>query len=226
MAQQVAMSEWGAVPLHLSPAEGLEDTVTVEPGEVVWRDTLQPRFAVRTLQEAPQRHRPTIDGAAIGDLLFGVQLQSGFAFCPPVDFNAPSRRVQCYRDFDDDGTFDGAYYTQHDGFRTQIIPARLRGLTAIRKTAFEPADASELVRVDAQWQFRRWRRGVAQFDYIIEEDRSGEPMNCESFEGAGENQCFIAGLVLEVVPVGRRGAQITLVGSVPQRELLIITRGS
>lgn len=225
-AQQVPMSEYGAVPLTLSQPEGLETSLEVQRGDVVWRDSLQPALAARALEESPVRRRPgPLDGAQPGDLLFGVQLSSGIAYCPPIDFDAPTRRVQCYRDFDADGTWDGAYYTRHDSFRSQIVPSRLRGLTAIRKTRFEIADPTQLLSVASEWRFRNWRGGVAQFDYIIEEDRSGDPMPCVTFEGAGANQCIIADLLLEVVPIGNDGARITLLASAPDRRLTIITRG-
>ncbi|MEQ8433192.1 MAG: hypothetical protein RIA71_03035 [Oceanicaulis sp.] len=223
-AQMVSRAEHGAIPLTLEPLDG-GAPVTVSRGERVFDERLTPGTVVRLTEDAPERRRPgPLEGGAAGDLLYGVQLSSGYAYCQRISYDEPRRRVQCYRDFDDDGTFDGGYVTEHDGFASQIIPSILRGLTGIPKTAYAAADPADFGAVDAFWTFHRWRRGEPQFYLHVDDERLSDPSTCEPIEDTPE-LCEMAGLALRVTETSDGGATIAIAGQAQQRVLMIITSG-
>jgi hypothetical protein len=223
-AQMVARAEHGAIPLTLEPIEAAAP-ITVERGERVFDERLTPYTVVQLTEDAPERRRPgPLDGGAAGDLLYGVQLASGYAYCQRIAYDEPRRRVQCYRDFDDDGTFDGGYVTEHDGFASQVIPSILRGLTGIPKTAYAPAEPAEFGSVEGFWTFHSWRRGKPHFYLHVDDERLSDPTACEPVEGNPEI-CELAGLALRINETNDGGATIAIAGQAPQRVLMIVTRG-
>ncbi|WBQ10646.1 hypothetical protein L2D01_02440 [Hyphomonadaceae bacterium ML37] len=224
-AQMVPRAEHGAVPLILEPMEAFEP-ITVARGERVFNERLTPRYVARMTEDAPERPRPgPLPGAAAGDLLYGVRLQTGFAYCQRIDVAAPNRTVQCYRDFDDNGTFDGGYVTEHNGFATQVIPSLLHGLAGIPSVAFERASPAAFGSVDGHWTFDRWRRGKARFHLFVEGQRLSDPMTCEPLDDH-PGLCSLAGLALRITETSGGGATITLAGQAERRLMMITTSGA
>ena len=223
-AQMVPSAERGATPLVTEAPIGLDAPVTVASGETAWRETLRPRYVVRTLEDAVERRRPSrIDGPPAGTLMYGVQLSTGYAYCPPIDYDAPTRRVQCYRDFDDDGRFDGGYMTEHRTFRTQFLPSMVRSLAAVPKVSYETAQPDETMTADARIVFEGFRRGKAQFRLYVEEERTDSRTECEP-AGEESTQCTAFGLLLDVREQDGR-AVIALVEPAGPRLFSLYSRG-
>ena len=225
ISQAVARAEHGAIPLALGEPVGLDAPATARAGDTVWTDQVRPAQAVRLTQEAPDRRGPgRFEAVPVGSLLYGVSLSGGMAWCQRINLEAAVRRVQCFRDFNGDGTFDGGYVTEHDGLRTQIVPSMLRSLTAVRQTAYEPADAAELDTVEARWVFERWHDGQPEFRMWVEGERLDERHACEPYRDQPD-ACVIAGLLLQVSQAGDGGMTAVLLGQAPERRLSIITSG-
>lgn len=223
-AQAVSRAEHGAVPLTLAPLT-VSEPVTVARGDRVFDEKLTPYTVMRALEDGAQRVRPgPLDGVAAGDLLYGVQLSTGTAYCQRIDYEAPRRRVQCYRDFDDDGTFDGGYVTEHEGFASQVVPSILRSLVGVPKVAYEPADPAEFGAVNGHWTFDRWRRGEAQFYLHVEDERLSDRSTCRPMDDH-PGLCELAGLALSITETENGGATIAIAGQAQQRALMIVTRG-
>lgn len=224
-AQMVPRAEHGAVPLSLEPMEAFEP-VTVRRGERAFPERLTPRYVARLTEDAPVRPRPgPLPGAAAGDLLYGVRLQTGFAYCQRIDITAPNRTVQCYRDFSGDGVFDGGYVTEHQGFATQVIPSLIHQLAGIPRTAYERASPAEFGSIDGHWTFDRWRRGQAEFYLWVEGQRLSTRLTCEPTEDH-PGVCQMAGLALRITESSGGGATIALAGQAERRLMTITTSGA
>lgn len=87
-----------------------------------------------------------------GTILFQVSLDNGFAYCAPLMPDQGVRRTQCFRDLNNDGTFDAGYITEYIYRGAQIYSGRLQGLSPIPQTPYEltpgdlvPAEQTQLV---------------------------------------------------------------------------------
>lgn len=220
VAELVARAEKGSVPLVAAAPVGLEAPVVVQPGGVAWRETYRPLENVRLLDEVPARVRPGTRGVAAGTVLYGYRLKGGFAFCPPTDYRASVREVQCFRDFDNDGRFDGAYVSDMRDMKSRVIAAFLHELAPTNKQRYEAVDIAQAAPVPASVIFRGVKKGQALFGLRIEDDDLDNPMLCD----LGADACSVAGLRLRVTPEGE-GVRIELLSAAAQRRLDVILTG-
>lgn len=72
-----------------------------------------------------------------GTILFQVSLDNGFAYCAPMMPDQGVRKSQCFRDLNDDGTFDAGYITEDIARGVHIYGGRLQGLSPIPQTPYE-----------------------------------------------------------------------------------------
>tara|TARA_Y100000052_G_scaffold27549_1_gene36171 strand:- start:18251 stop:18997 length:747 start_codon:yes stop_codon:yes gene_type:complete len=184
-AQKIRAADTGAVHLALDgPGEQYQQPITIEKGDVLWTETIRPLYARVLVDAVEKRLRPSIDGVLAGTALIGVELESGLAFCPAIDFEAPVARVQCFQDFDEDGQFDGGYYTDQRGFDTQFLSGWLRGLAGLApKISYVEASAETRVPEGTLTvQFDGLRRGAPRFWLYVEKERADNRIECEITE--------------------------------------------
>lgn len=221
-AKMVPRAEKGAILLlaEAAPA-GLDQPVVVARGDVAWTETYHPQQAVRLLSPAAKRVRPTLPGLAVGTVLFAYQLPSGVAYCPRADFHAASPDIQCLRDFDDDGTFDGGYAVEWQGGHSGVLPEVLESLVAIPKVRYVQIDAAGEMPTPARVTFEGFEKGQAQFLVRVEQ----EPLDTkETCRPTADGDCEVLGLTLHVTPSGA-GARIALVSAAAGRGINVITSG-
>ena len=220
-AQPVPRAENGRVDLLTYPPQDLDEPRLVNPGEVAWVEAVRPQYAVRLLGDAPRRIRPE-HGAMVpaGSLLFGMRVTRGYAYCPRIDFNAPVRRVQCFRDFNDDGVFDGGYLTRNSGVRTQFLANIVHALDRVTPVPYEVIEPSEQLETTSRVVFERLRDGQASFVKYIDDERIDSKFTCEPLtERPG--LCNFLGAILRVEPVGD-AIRVTLIESPDIRRLNVI----
>jgi hypothetical protein len=220
-AQPVPRAENGRVDLLAYPPQGLEQPRTVQPGEAAWVETVRPEYAVRLLGDAAARIRPE-NGAVVpaGTLLFGMRVTRGYAYCPRIDFNAVITRVQCFRDFNDDGVFDGGYLTRHSSVNTQFLANIVHALDRVVPVPYEAVEPSDALETSSTVVFERLRNGQASFRKYIDAERLTSSYTCEPLAENPE-LCTLFGVTLRVEPVGD-AVRITLVGSPDVRRLNLI----
>lgn len=219
-AALVPRAEQGSVPFAAGPPEGLDAPVVIRPGDIAWRETYRPLRNVRLLDEVPARTRPGTKGVAAGTLLYGYRLSSGYAYCPPTDYRAGVREVQCLRDFNDDGRFDGAYVTDARGMESRTLAAFLHHLSATRLQRYEAVDIAEAAPIPAAIVLRGVRKGQAVFVITIENEQLDSTESCL----LGADSCEILGLSLKVTSEGE-GVRVELLGVDPQRAVEVILTG-
>ncbi len=220
-AQPVPRAENGRVELLAYPPQGLEQPRLVNRGEVAWVETVRPRYAVRLLEDAPARIRPE-HGALVpaGSLLFGMRVTRGYAYCPRIDFNASVTRVQCFRDFNDDGIFDGGYLTRHSRLNTQFLANIVHALDRVAPVGYEFVEPSEAMETTSRIVFDRVRNGQFNFTKYVDDERMDSTFTCEPLVDEPE-LCTLLGVTLRLEPVGD-AIRIALIESPDVRQLNII----
>lgn len=197
-AQPIPRAEHGSVPLTAERPAGLEHGVTVRPGEVAWTEAFRPAYAVRLVDEAPERRAPGKTAAVpAGTLLFAYELSTGKAFCPMVDYKAPVPKVQCFRDLDNDGRFDAGYVTSVDGLKSQVTAGYVHSLAPMRKLAYQPADARDAQPIEGSFVYKGVRKGQHVFQARIQRETLDSLIACQP---VSETSCAIFGMVLEITP--------------------------
>ena len=178
-AQKIRSAEQGSVPLALDPFTHERATVTVKPGDTAWTEAVRPTKVVRLLDAAPPRVRPGgIDGVPAGALLFGYRLSTGFAYCPEIDTARMSTRVQCFRDLDDDGTFDGGYVTNDTAADSRYFSSFLQGLVAVPKRRYEPAAGADLPAAPVRVVYAGMKKGAPRFNLFVDKARMDNTLEC------------------------------------------------
>ena len=214
-AQLVSRSEDGTVDYLLGAPVTSGAAVELGVGDVAWRERLRPAQLVRLTSSGVERMRPgRTRGLESGEILFAYRLSSGLAYCPTRVLGEGSSRVQCYRDFDADGDFDGAYVTISRGIDSMILPGGLRGLIPMPPVNYEPVDVSAGPEVEASVIYTGWRNGAPRFRLRVEDEWLRDEQICAP---AGEGMCAVNSVLLRVAPLDRGRARIELVEAAPQR---------
>lgn len=216
-AQQIARSEDGAVRYQLSQPIGLDAPLDVRDGDAVWAEYIRPMHVVRTTTAGADRPGELrAPGVPAGSILFAYTLRSGFAYCP---MTAPgAQRVQCYRDFNDDGQFDGSYVTISRGIDAMVLPGGLRGLNAMPRVSYEQAAIEDAPVVHGQVIFIGFRGREARFRIRIEDEWMHGVRTCVAGD---DGLCTVYGVTLRIVPIAGDRARVEFVSSAPQRQLTI-----
>jgi len=220
VAEMVRRDEAGAATFVLAaPVAPGSEAVDVMPGAVAWTEAVRPQSAVRLMADAPARNGPgRTNGPARGAILFGYVMESGGeAFCPIGPSQAQGRaRVQCYRDFDADGDFDGAYVSLIQGQDYLIKVGRLTRLTPVRQLAFEVvSDAAAIPPIEAALRFDGWRGGEARFTLSANNETLGDYSCAPDADGV----CAMLGLSLRVEAMDGGGARISVLAAEDERQL-------
>jgi hypothetical protein len=176
-AQQVLSREAGAVELVFLPWEAPPQPRSLRSGEVAWEETLIVPDAVRLEKDVASRVRPPAQPVTAGTLLYGYQLRGGVAYCVPFDLSGGYvRPVQCFRDFNDDGIFDGAYVAQSLHRSTRAFPRHVYGLIGQRgATNYTRLQPIEGLRIPARVIFEGMSGGAPRlrldtFDHVGDGD--------------------------------------------------------
>lgn len=216
-ADRVARTEMGAIEFSLAAPVGLETPALVNEDAAAWTETLQPRHLVRTTSDGVERIRyGATPGSTAGTLMFGYNLASGMAYCPPLTIGPGSQRVQCLRDFDGDGTFDGSYATPRRGQESVLLVGQLSGLTPMPKVSYEIVDPSLGPTVPAQMIFRGWQNGQARFRLRVQQEWTRGDLACEP---NAEGVCDVMGVYVRVTRADNGAARVELVGVNPNRRV-------
>lgn len=192
-AQKIRSADTGAVDLVLLGSEGLSDEpVTVKSGESLWSEEFQPLYMKQLVDSVEKRIRPNTPGVAAGTVLIGVRLASGIAYCPAIDYDAPTTKVQCFQDLNDDQEFDGGYYTDQRGFDTQFLSGWLRGLAGLSpKISYANlAEGAEIPTGRLTVQYDRIKKNAPQFWLYVEQERADNRATCELTE---QGTCILLG---------------------------------
>lgn len=216
--KKVPRAEHGAMPLIAGAPAGLEAPLTVRPGDVAWRETFRPERNVRLLDAAPERKRPGVPGVPANTLLFGYRLQSGVAYCPSGDPSRGVITVQCFRDFNNDGKFDGAYVSGDMGRGSRYLAGWVESLAAIGGgVRYERIASADAAPIDGAYSFAGFKGGKPHFRLMVDGARIDGTNVCEPRADGG---CDIAGLALKVEPQDD-SARVTLLAVSPDRQIQI-----
>ncbi|MDB5471298.1 MAG: hypothetical protein JWR84_2858 [Caulobacter sp.] len=219
--KKVPSAEQGSVPLVLDAPVGLETPVTIQPGQIAWRETLRPERNVRLLDAAPERKRPGAPAVPAGAVLFGYRLGSGVAYCPSVDQMRGSVTTQCFRDFNRDGKFEGGYVTDYQGEGSRYLTGFVHALGPAPNLRYERLTIAEAVPTGGHFVFVGFRGQVAQFRFALEEAKMDILSPCQPIAGGA---CTLNGLTLRIEPAGA-AARISLLTASPNRQIQINMTG-
>ena len=206
-AQKIARAEQGSVPLAFDDFKHGHTTVVVKPGEAAWTETIRAAKAVRLLEPVVERTRPKVAAVPAGTVLYGYQLSGGMAYCAPIDLTKINRDVQCVRDLDGDGTFDGSYITSDEGADSRYFSSFLKSLTATKKARYEPAAHTDLTPAAARIVYAGMKNGAPRFSLFIDNDKLDELFDCEIQK---PGVCDILGVRLAYGPAEGSKDSITL----------------
>ena len=167
-----------------------------------------PVHLVRTTAPRPQRKRPNTSAIDAGTVLFGMSIQSGMAYCPPIDYQANTSRVQCLQDLDNDGTFDAAYVTKQYSLDTQFLSVWVHELAGLNnKVGYEPVqDASEGPTGQIELRFDGVRKSKPSFRLYVETERIDDRSYCRPLT---DTTCAMMGVRLTYSMVDKKTMEIT-----------------
>ncbi len=168
LADRVPRTETGVVSLHVSSME-----VRVDPvgrGEIFASITGRPNLVARVDMDVNTRARPgPTPGPVAGSFLFGYTLASGVAYCEPLAASGIQQRRQCFRDFNDDGVFDGGYVTSRGGTGLYFVD-RVESLVPIAPLPFVSGTPDDLAEVTVQLRLVRVTLDEATIAIIAGDD--------------------------------------------------------
>lgn len=224
-AQMIRRAENAVVELMVLPPEEVASG-QVERGGTLWIERSFPVYVARLVDEAPERTRPR-RGAPLeaGTVLFGLSVTNGVAYCPPIDFDAPVRRVQCFRDLDDNGTFDGRYLTRSYGIDSQYMAAFVHALDRAPQIAYERLEPTPDMATQSRIVFDGFRRGQPTFRRYLDEQRLETRWTCEPISDAA-GTCDLMGVVLRVTSHGNDSISIEVVNAPDVRYLGVESRNT
>lgn len=179
-AGKIRASDTGGVGL-IHKGELPEGSVTIKSGDVLWSEIFEPEKVKVLVDDVTKRIRPNVSGVAAGTTLIGVDIASGTAYCPLIDFDAPVARVQCFQDINADGIFDGGYYTDQRGFDTQFLAGWVRGLSGLtQKPAYRDVSEGTIIPTGSLTvQFDRIRNNTPEFWIFVEKERASDRSKCD-----------------------------------------------
>ncbi len=174
-ADKVPRAEQGNVPLIFAPFGSLGKTTTVKTGDVAWTEQVRPAYVVRIADPAPARLRPNGSAVPAGARLFGYQLSSGMAYCAVLDLEHSERATQCFRDFDNDGQFDGGYVTDTSSAKSRYFSSFVHGLVGVPKLRYEATSPADVAGAEMRIVYAGMKKGAPRFQGRIEKDKLEDP---------------------------------------------------
>ena len=213
LAQMIKRADKGAVRVVLFDPPGSGEMQAYERGDTVWSEPFEPAYFARLKTEVPYRIRPNTPAVPAETLLFGIDIQSGRVFCPVIPYEAPTSRVQCFQDLNDDKIFDAAYHTDQRGFDTQFLSGWVRGLQGFASGG--PAYEFESTPEDrpqgaVRFVFKGFRDDYPSFEVYFEDERLDDRVACEPL---AETRCTVFGYPLSFERVDNRNINIKLEGA-------------
>ena len=198
-AQRVLTREAGSVRIIYAPWEGALEPRILRAGDEAWAETLIIDDAVRLERDVPARVRPGALAAQAGTVLYGYQLLRGAAYCVPFDLsNDHVRSVQCFRDFNDDGIFDGTYVAESYNRDARAFPQHVYALIGQRGAInYTRLDVSEAPRFPARVVFVRMSDGAPRLRLETDRDIGSLEDDCIIVEA---EVCHWAGAVFRFKP--------------------------
>jgi len=215
-AQKIPSAEAGVASLSFAAFAAPAETVTVKPGDAAWTEQILPAYAVRLIDEAKNRPRPGTDGVPAGTLLFGYQLSTGMAFCPPLDPAKPFKRVQCFRDLDNDGKFDAGYVSGDQDADSRYFSSFLRAIMAVPKYRYERVSGDLLPPATGRIVFVDIKDGAPRFQLHVDKAKMVNITTCRIAE---PGVCDAFGVRLKFSPGDGGALSLTFVGAATNRSL-------
>lgn len=197
VAQKIPSAEAGVAPLALAEFSPPAETVTVKRGEVAWVEQVVPVHVVRLLDEVKFRPRPNADGLPAQTLLFGYQLSTGMAYCPPLNPEKSFKRVQCFRDLDNDLKFDAGYVSDGDDADSRYFSSFLRAIAAAPKYRYEHAPEALMPAATGSIIFHDMKDDAPRFRMRLDNANLENIHVCEVTE---PNVCVAFGVQLNFEP--------------------------
>ncbi|WP_300555297.1 hypothetical protein [Maricaulis sp.] len=224
-AQMIRRAENAVVELMVLPPEDVASGV-LSSGDTLWVERSFPVYVARLVDEAPERTRPR-RGAPLeaGTVLFGLSVTNGVAYCPPIDFDAPVRRVQCFRDLDDNGTFDGRYLTRSYGIDSQYLAAFVHALDRAPQIAYERLQPTPDMATSGRIVFDGFRRGEPSFRRYLDDERLDSRFTCEPVDST-TGTCRLLGALIRITRQGNDGISFEIVDVPDVRYLGVESRNT
>jgi hypothetical protein len=213
-AQKLRSAEDGSVPLTFDSFTLQGSTISIKPGDAAWSEGVRPAMAVRLVDATVKRPRPAVEGVPAGTLLFGYRLSTGYAYCPSLNVEKPWKDVQCYRDLDGDGTFDGGYVTGERDAKNPYFSAFLKGLTSVPKYKYESASGALFPPATASFVFVDMKQGAPRFRVHVGKDPLKNLFECRL---QSDGVCDVLGVRLAFATTDQGALSISLQGAAPER---------
>jgi hypothetical protein len=139
----------------------------LKPGAVIGRFDVAVTQTARLKVETISRRGTYPKSVPAGTILFQVQLDNGVGFCVPLLPDQGVRRTQCFRDLNNDGTFDAGYITDHIDRGLRLYGGRLQGLAPIPQTPYELTPGDLIPPEPADVVVRSVFANMVKFDYTL-----------------------------------------------------------
>jgi hypothetical protein len=143
------------------------------PNQQVASFMIAPKVTAILKTATLRRPRAFPESLPAGTALFQVQVDNGFAYCAFWGPTQGVRQTQCFRDINNDGSFDASYITYSPLVGTSLYVGRIAGLAAMPPVAYEVQAEASGTPEPFSYRFLRVREGVAEFKPQFGADKRG-----------------------------------------------------
>jgi len=218
--ETIPNEERGRMEFRLEARERV-DVRVARRGDVAWTEALVFPDVVRLGHEVMERARPgNARPIPSGEILVAYQLSTGTAYCPFFNLNPTHvRRIQCLRDFDGDGTFEGSYVGESARAGFEGIPWRVFAPVPLGRVPYERIAESDAPRFDAEFTFEGMRDGVAIFGLRTSGFGRTNLACVPEVEG---DMCVVRGARVRVRIEGEGASIIALDARLPEHKVTLV----
>lgn len=228
-AGAATLTAWAAAaqPVQIAPkaslrlaaaSEAQAGAIALQPGAVVLSTETRPTKAVRLSVESQRRPGGTPASFKPTDILFGIEVDNGTAYCGLVAQGRSGLHTQCVRDLNQDGLMDVSYLTRNARLFGPYFDGRLYQLRPMAPTAFTEADTSALPAISMRLIYK----GLASSGHEFTLEAAGvsvTTLTCAP-EGASDGTCEMAGHLFAI----EGGSTIRLTGAASDPTALLPTQ--
>jgi hypothetical protein len=144
--------------LPIFPSSG----TIIQPDQQLISFAITPSVTIVTKTASLRRPRAFPESLPAGTPMFQVGVDNGFAYCAFWGAQQGLRETQCFRDINNDGTFDASYLTYNPLIGTTLYVGRIARLASMPPIAYEQQPV-ETVQEDFTFRFLRIKGGFAEF---------------------------------------------------------------
>jgi hypothetical protein len=145
----------------------------LRPNQQVATFMIVPKTTATTTTASPRRPGAFPESLPAGTPMFQINVDNGVAYCAFWGPTQGLRETQCFRDLNNDGTFDAGYLTYDPLVGKSLFIGRIARLAGMPPVAYATQPNASVAPEPFSYRFVRVRDGIAEFKPQFGLDRRG-----------------------------------------------------